>query len=59
MVKKPHKKPTRRVLLHLEDALFERIESFRFANRFDNRSQAIRWLLDFALKRAPKAKPQG
>jgi metal-responsive CopG/Arc/MetJ family transcriptional regulator len=58
MVRKPQKKPKRRVLLNLEVELVERIESFQHANRISNRSQAIRWLLDFALRRNPKVKPQ-
>ena len=38
-------------------ALLKRIEDFRFKNRFENRTDAIRWLLKAALdaKLAPKA----
>jgi metal-responsive CopG/Arc/MetJ family transcriptional regulator len=37
-------------------ALLKRIDDFRFKHRFDNRTDAIRWLLQAALdaKLAPK-----
>jgi hypothetical protein len=33
--------------------LLDRIDDFRFANRFPTRAGAIRWLLEWALKKAP------
>jgi hypothetical protein len=35
--------------------LLDRIDDFRFDNRFPTRAGAIRWLLEWALKRAPAA----
>jgi metal-responsive CopG/Arc/MetJ family transcriptional regulator len=43
--------------LSLPDDLAERIEEFWHENRFDNRSEAIRWLLQAALDK--KLKPSG
>jgi hypothetical protein len=42
------------VLLRLEKDLFKKVEDFRFNNRFESRTQALRWLLEFALKQNPK-----
>lgn len=50
----PSKKPTKQVLLRLEKDLFRKIEDFRFNNRFESRTEALRWLLEFALKENPK-----
>lgn len=36
-----------------DSALIKRIDDFRFHWRFKSRADAIRWLLDWALKRAP------
>jgi metal-responsive CopG/Arc/MetJ family transcriptional regulator len=44
------------VLLRMEDPLFEEIEDFRFRHRFASRAQAIRWLLEWALKQKPDPK---
>ena len=33
--------------------LLDRIDDFRFDNRFPTRAGAIRWLLEWALKKAP------
>jgi metal-responsive CopG/Arc/MetJ family transcriptional regulator len=40
-----------------EEKLLSRVDDFRFKNRFASRTEAIRWLLDWALsqKPAPKA----
>ena len=35
----------------IDDALKERIEGFRFNNRFPRRADAIRWLIEDALNR--------
>ncbi|HET9281109.1 MAG TPA: hypothetical protein VFR24_04015 [Candidatus Angelobacter sp.] len=50
----PQKGPTKQVLLRLEKDLFKKIEDFRFNNRFESRTDALRWLLEFALKQNPK-----
>ena len=42
------KKP--QILLTLDEALLSRIENYRFENRINARSEAIRELLDKALK---------
>jgi hypothetical protein len=39
--------------------LLKRIDDYRFKNRFQNRADAIKHLLDFALKANPKPKPEG
>jgi metal-responsive CopG/Arc/MetJ family transcriptional regulator len=50
----PPKGPTKQVLLRLEKDLFRKIEDFRFSNRFESRTEALRWLLEYALKQNPK-----
>ena len=45
---------SKQVLLRLEKDLFKKVEDFRFNNRFESRTEAIRWLLEFALKQNPK-----
>src|ERR1700690_1856874 len=40
----------------IKDNLLERIEDFRFKNRFATRAAAIKWLLDWALKQKPQVK---
>ena len=42
------------VHLLLEHALLEKIDDFRFKNRFESRTAAIRWLLDWAVSQKPK-----
>ncbi len=37
----------------IERELLDRVDDFRFDNRFPTRAGAIRWLLEWALKRAP------
>jgi len=39
----------------IDTELLDRIDDFRFDNRFPTRAGAIRWLLEWALKRAPAA----
>jgi hypothetical protein len=34
--------------------LIERLDDFRFKNRFENRAAAVKWLLDYALEKDPK-----
>jgi metal-responsive CopG/Arc/MetJ family transcriptional regulator len=38
----------------LDRSLLKRLDDFRFKNRFDSRTEAIRWLLEWALKQGPK-----
>ena len=37
----------------IDTELLNRIDDFRFDNRFPTRAGAIRWLLEWALKKAP------
>jgi metal-responsive CopG/Arc/MetJ family transcriptional regulator len=46
------KKP--QILLTLDEDLLERIEDFRYGNRIPSRTEAIRRLIDEALKRWEK-----
>ena len=48
----PTKKP--QILLTLDEDLLERIEDFRYGNRIPSRTEAIRRLIDEALKRWEK-----
>jgi metal-responsive CopG/Arc/MetJ family transcriptional regulator len=50
----PTKKP--QILLTLDEELLERIEDYRYGNRIPTRSEAIRRLIDEALKRCDKKK---
>jgi metal-responsive CopG/Arc/MetJ family transcriptional regulator len=50
------KKP--RILLDLDDELLRRIEDFRFSRRIGARAEAIRRLLDEALKKHEKHPPK-
>lgn len=50
----PPKSSKTQVLLRLEKDLFKKVEDFRFNNRFESRTEALRWLLEFALKQNPK-----
>ena len=45
----PTKKP--QILLTLDEDLLERIEDYRYGNRIPTRTEAIRRLLDEALKK--------
>ena len=38
----------------IEPKLLSRIDDFRFQQRFENRAEAIKWLLDWALTQKPK-----
>ncbi len=40
-----------------EKPLLKRLDDFRFKNRFESRSDAIKWLLDWALSQKP-ARPE-
>jgi hypothetical protein len=48
----PSEKP--KILLIVDDQLIERIDDFRFSNRINTRSEAIRRLIDEALKKYEK-----
>jgi metal-responsive CopG/Arc/MetJ family transcriptional regulator len=36
-----------------DEKLLSRMDDFRFKHRFTSRTEAIRWLLDWALKQKP------
>ena len=38
----------------LDDILLRRLDDFRFAHRFQSRTDAIRWLLEWSLGRDPQ-----
>jgi hypothetical protein len=40
--------------MNIDAPLLERIKDFRFEQRFDSQSEAIEYLLDYALKQKPK-----
>ncbi len=42
----------------VELGLLERIDDYRFNNRFPNRAAAIKWLLDWALQQNPEPPEQ-
>jgi hypothetical protein len=44
------------VHLRLKKELRERIDEFRWEYRFEDRTKAINWLLEFALSQNPKPK---
>lgn len=48
--------PSEKPLLHIvfEPELLERVDDFRFANRFPSRAAAVKWLLTWALNQEPK-----
>jgi metal-responsive CopG/Arc/MetJ family transcriptional regulator len=45
-------------LVHMlfDATLLKRLDDFRFKNRFANRTEAIKWLLDWALSQKPSRK---
>ena len=50
--------PSKRPFLNFvaDSALIERIDDWRFRHHFPARAEAIRWLLDWALKKNPDPK---
>lgn len=54
----PMSRKTDTLLVHvrLDEELLERIDDFRFENRFEDRTRAIRWLLKWALNHSNKSK---
>jgi metal-responsive CopG/Arc/MetJ family transcriptional regulator len=51
MGKRESEKPILNFVVDRE--LLERLDEFRFENRFDSRAQAVKWLLDYALAQKP------
>ncbi len=45
---------SKKVLITIKDDLLKSIDDFRFENRFESRSEAIRWLISWALKQNAK-----
>lgn len=52
----PTEKP--RILIALEDYLLTRIDDYRFENRINSRSEAIRLLIEAGLKVSELSKPK-
>jgi hypothetical protein len=48
--------PSSFVHLRLKKELLKKLDDFRFDNRFESRTEAIHWLLEFALSQNPKPK---
>jgi len=49
-----------KILLLLEDDLLKRVDDFRFENRINSRSEALRQLIEKGLdSSSPKKKPRG
>lgn len=44
----------RYVNLFLDETMLEQIDQFQALNRFTSRTEAMRWLLQFALDRKPR-----
>lgn len=47
-------KDTKFVNIGFDRALIDAIDAFRYKNCFPTRVEAIRWLLEYALKQKPK-----
>lgn len=52
----PRKTPSQFIHLRLKKELVEKIDEFRFTQRFESRTEAIHWLLEHALSQNPKPK---
>lgn len=52
----PTEKP--KIILVMEDELLTRIDDYRFENRINSRSEAIRRLIEEGLKASEPKKPQ-
>jgi hypothetical protein len=53
----PRKKTVSSVAhLRLKKELRDRVDEFRWAHRFETRTETIHWLLEFALNQNPKPK---
>jgi hypothetical protein len=45
---------TQMVHMRIEPNLLNRLDDFRFKHRFESRTEAARWLLNWALDQKPK-----
>jgi metal-responsive CopG/Arc/MetJ family transcriptional regulator len=52
------KKLPQMVHLRLDSEILQQLDDFRFQHRFESRSDAIRWLLSWALSRKPDPRKQ-
>lgn len=52
--------PSEKPLLNfvIDQDLLDRIDEFRYDNRFPSRAAAIKWLLDWALKQNPSPRTE-
>jgi hypothetical protein len=55
----PKDKKEQMIHLRFDDGLLKRLEDFRFKHRFESRTGALRWLLDWALKQKPAPEQKG
>jgi hypothetical protein len=55
----PEDKKEQMIHLRLDDGLLKRLEDFRFKQRFESRTAALRWLLDWGLKQKPAPGQKG
>jgi hypothetical protein len=56
MLKMAHEKQPVHMLF--EKPLLKRLDDFRFKHRFESRTDAIKWLLDWALNQRPVPKAE-
>jgi hypothetical protein len=49
------KAPSLLVHVRMDEEMLERIDEFRFNNRFNDRGRAVRWLIKWALNNAGKS----
>jgi Arc/MetJ-type ribon-helix-helix transcriptional regulator len=47
-------KDVKTIIFKINPELLDKIDDFRFKNRFENRSDAIKWLINWSLKLKPK-----
>ncbi len=48
----PSNKP--KLIFYIDEDLLQKIDDFRYDNRFPSRAAAVMWLLRYALKQKPK-----
>lgn len=55
------KPPEGASLLHINvpQGLLRRLDDFRFKNKFPSRTEALKWLIDWALKQKPSVAKSG
>jgi metal-responsive CopG/Arc/MetJ family transcriptional regulator len=51
-------KPQQYVNVLFDEKLLKSIDDFRFKNRFASRTEAIRWLISYALSQKPKVEQE-